>query len=332
MTSNKRPIGMTDIARLAGVSRPTVSRALQDSSLVNEETKQRIREIALRHGYIVNRSAQNLRRKRNNVIAVVIDFPHLPDNRMSDPFHFELLGNISNALAKQGQDVLLCSTQSVHSEPLEQLLSSKGVDGIIFLGQSGEEGELTSLASNGVPFVVWGAQPRKKEYCVVGSNNELGGELVAKRFTELGRTSALFVGPDDHDEMQLRFSGFSSGWKGSQEVLTVKDISFQSSRDALLHWLDSHDWHPDAIFAGSDTMAIGVLSALKQKGLSVPADCAVCGYDDSPISIYHSPSLSTVKQDTLAAGILLVKKLMKIIDGEHQDSAMLHTEIIVRET
>ncbi|MBW2942247.1 LacI family DNA-binding transcriptional regulator [Zhongshania aquimaris] len=332
MTHKKRPIGMVDIARLAGVSRPTVSRALQGSPLVNEETKERIREIALRHGYIVNRSAQNLRRKRNNVIAVVIDFPHLPESRISDPFHFELLGNISNELANQGQDVLLCSTQSVHSEPLEQMLSSKGVDGIIFLGQSGEEGELTSLANNGVPFVVWGAEPQKKEYCVVGSNNKRGGKLVAKRFTELGRTSAMFVGPDDHDEMKLRFSGFSSEWKGALEELAVKDISFQSSRDAVLHWLDSHDWHPDAIFAGSDTMAIGVLSALKAKGLSIPSDCTVCGYDDSPISIYHSPSLTTVKQDTSAAGILLVAKLMKIIEGEIQESEMLRTELIERET
>src|SRR3546814_5396139 len=110
---------MDDIARVAGVSKPTVSRALQDSPLVSDETKRKILEIARRHGYVVNRNAQNLRRRRSDTIAVVIDFPHLPENRLSDPFHFELLGNIANALSVRQQDVL---RSEEHTSELQSLM------------------------------------------------------------------------------------------------------------------------------------------------------------------------------------------------------------------
>src|SRR5689334_18282835 len=128
---------MDDIARLAGVSKPTVSRALRDSPLVTDETKQPIREIAQRHGYDINRNAANLRRQRTDTIAVIIDFPALPEHRLSDPFHFELLANIANALTVRQQDVLLCSPGSAHNGGYAHLLANKGVDGIIFLGDSG---------------------------------------------------------------------------------------------------------------------------------------------------------------------------------------------------
>lgn len=323
---------MADIARLAGVSRPTVSRALQDSPLVNQETKDRIKEIAQRHGFVVNRSAQNLRRNRTNTIAVIIDFPALPEKRISDPFHFELLGNISNALADHAQDVLLCSTQSAHSVPLSQLMSHKGVDGMIFIGQSGKKDELIALKELNTPFVVWGAQTRGDKYCVIGSDNDKGGQLVAEHFLRRGRKSAIFIGPQGHDEIERRLRGFARTWTGKLEEIITQDLSFQASRDATYARLKSGDPLPDAIFTGSDTMAMGALAALKQAGLSVPEDCALCGYDDSPAAIYHSPALTTVKQDTAEAAALLVEKLMKQIDGEAQHSALIKTEIIVRET
>ncbi len=332
MKNPKSPIGMADIARLAGVSRPTVSRALGDSPLVNQETKDRIKEIAQRHGFIINRSAQNLRRKQTNTVAVIIDFPALPQERISDPFHFELLGNISNALANHGQDILLCSTQSAHSVPLGQLMAHKGVDGIIFIGQSGQKEELAALAEQGAPFVVWGAQSTRIPYCVVGSDNHRGGQLVAERFEKLGRKSALFIGPRGHEEIEMRLNGFTKAWVGNFQELAVQDLSFQTSRDALGLWLGKNKRAPEAIFAGSDTMAMGALAALKEAGISVPDECTVCGYDDSPAAIYHTPALTTVKQDTAEAANLLVDRLMKQIEGEPQTGALLNTEIVVRGT
>lgn len=321
---------MDDIARLAGVSKPTVSRALNDSPLVTDETKQRIREIAQRHGYVVNRNAQNLRRRRSDTIAVVIDFPHLPEHRLSDPFHFEMLANIANALAVRQQDVLLCSSQSAHAGGFEQMLANKGVDGIIFLGQSGRHDELSALAKAGVPFVVWGADRPNANYCIVGSDNPRGGRLVGQRFRNLGRKRVVLLGPLGHTEIEHRFRGFAEEWGAAAETLEVPDLSFIASRDAVLARLDAGQPPPDAVFAGSDTMAMGALAALRERGIDVPAACTVCGYDDSPASAHHSPPLTTVRQDTRMAGAILVERLMQAIQGTAPMSVLLPTELVVR--
>lgn len=323
---------MDDIARLAGVSKPTVSRALQDSPLVADETKRRILEIARRQGYVVNRSAQNLRRRRTDTIAVVIDFPHLPENRLSDPFHFELLGNIANALAVRQQDVLLCSEQSAHHGGFEHMLSNKGVDGIIFLGQSGHHEEFRALAKAGVPFVVYGAHRAGANYCVIGSDNLLGGRLVAQRFRSLKRKRAMFLGPRGHTEIEQRHRGFVDGWGGAVEELEVADLSFVASRSAMLKRLVSGKPVPDALFAGSDTMAMGALASLREHGIDVPVACSVCGYDDSPSAIHHSPALTTIRQDTRVAGAILVERLMQAVQGTPATSILLPTDLIVRAT
>jgi DNA-binding LacI/PurR family transcriptional regulator len=326
------PMRMDDIARLAGVTTSTVSRVLSDSPLVSDKTKERIREIARRHGYVVNRRAQNLRRQRTDTIALVIDFPALPENRLSDPFHFELLGNISNALAARQQDVLWCSSQSAHAGGFENLLTNKGVDGIVFIGQSGHHSELLALAKAGVPFVVWGAHRDDANYCVVGSDNLLGGRLVAQRFRSLKRRRAMFMGPKGHVEIDQRCRGFAEGWGSTVERLDVADLSYEASRDALLARLASAKPAPDAVFAGSDTLAMGALAALRERGIVVPTSCSVCGYDDSPSAIHHSPALTTVRQDTRLAGAILVERLIQAIQGTTGAPVLLPTNLVVRAT
>ena len=329
MKKSTGPKRMADIARLAGVSKPTVSRALNDSPLVTEETRRRILDIARKHGYVVNRNAQNLRRRRTDTIAVIIDFPSLPEHRLSDPFHFELLGNIANNLAVRQQDVLLCSSQS---GDFEHLPSNKGVDGILFLGESGRQDELRALARSGVPFVVWGAHRSDAPYCVVGSDNRRGGRLVAQRFRNMKRQHPLFLGPRGHDEIEHRCLGFEEDWGAAIEHLEVPDLSFVSSRDAMLARLDSGRPAPDAIFSGSDTMAMGALAALRDRGIDVPGACTVCGYDDSPSAIHHSPPLTTVRQDTRMAGAILVERLMQAVQGTAPGSVLLPTELVIRAT
>lgn len=323
---------MDEIARLAGVSTSTVSRALQDSPLISDETKRKILALAGRHGYVVNRIAQNLRRKRTGTIAVVIDFPHLPENRISDPFHFELLGNMTNALAVRQQDVLLCSSQSAHSGGFENMLSNKGVDGILFLGQSAHHDEFRALAKAGVPFAVWGAHRADATYCIVGSDNLLGGRLAARRFRGLKRKRPLFIGPRGHSEIELRHRGFAEEWGAAVEELEVPDLSFLASRIAMLARLDAGLPVPDAVLAGSDTMAIGALAALRERGIDVPDACSVCGYDDSPAAIHHAPALTTIRQDTRLAGAILVERLMQAIEGAPATSVLLPTDLVVRDT
>lgn len=321
---------MGDIARLAGVSTPTVSRALNDSPLVTEETKKKILEIARQQGYVVNRIAQNLRKRRTGTIAVVLDFPSMPEQRISDPFLFELLGNITNAVATRQQDVLLCSSQSAHSGGLAHMHTNKGVDGIIVVGQAARHEELRELARVGAAFVVWGASQADAPYCIVGSDNLDGGRQVAHRFKGMNRERPVFVGPVGHAEIDQRLQGFRAAFGQDIEQLQVPDFSFAASRDALLARLDSGSPPPDAVFAGSDTMAMGVLAALGERGIAVPAQCTVCGYDDNPGAAHQSPPLTTIRQDTRMAGAILVDRLMQVIEGARPASVRIPTELIVR--
>src|SRR5262245_37767726 len=120
---------MDDIARLAGVAKVTVSRVLNGSLSVTDETRARVEKVAQQQGYFINRSAQRLRQKRSGTIAVVIDFRSLPNRRIAQPFHFELLADVFNALSHKGQDVLLVSPEHDDPSHYQAMLASKRVDG-----------------------------------------------------------------------------------------------------------------------------------------------------------------------------------------------------------
>lgn len=326
---------MMEIARLAGVSTATVSRALHNSPLVVDETRARILDIAERHGYAINRSAQNLRRKRTNTIIVVVDFPSLPGYRISDPFHFEALTHIVNALAAREQDVLLVAPPK--GNRYASMLAGKGADGMILLGQDGQPEVMRELVQARVPFVVWGAQASDAPYCVIGSDNARGGDLAAERFVALKRSRALFVGPRHHAEIDARRAAFRSGLRRrSKSVvvgdLVIGDLSYQAAREAMDRYLAEGNPRPDALFAASDTIAIGTMASLRKHGVDVPGDCHVIGYDDSPIAQYHVPALTTIRQDTALGGTQLVESLMQIVDGAKRPSIVLPTGMVVRET
>ena len=191
---------------------------------------------------------------------------------------------------------------------------------------------LASLAKAGVPFVVWGAHRDDANYCVVGSDNLLGGRLVAQRFRKLKRNRPMFLGPKGHVEIEQRGQGFAQEWGSAVDQLEVADLSFIASRNAVLAWLDSGKALPDGLFAASDTMAMGALAAFREHNIEVPKACSVCGYDDSPSALHHSPALTTVRQDTRLAGAILVERLVQVIQGTPAASVLLPTELIDRAT
>src|SRR6185436_16040994 len=141
-----------------------------------------------------------------------------------------------------------------------------------------------------------------------------GGRLVAQRFRAMDRKRPVFLGPGPaHTEIEQRSRGFAEEWGSGVEKIEVPDLSFEASHDAVIARLESGRPAPDALFAGSDTMAMGALAALRERGIAVPDGCTVCGYDDSPSAMHHSPPLTTVRQDTRMAGAILVERLMQAI-------------------
>lgn len=325
---------MEDIALLANVSKPTVSRALQDSPLVNAETKSRIVAIARRYGYSVNRNAQKLRGKRTNTIAVVLDFPSYPGKRVSDPFIFELLADVAKALAIRHQDLLLCSPDVDEAHAYQAMLASKGADGIIFLGQGARDRWLRELGRTNAPFVVWGAVDDDRAYCAVGSDNRRGGVLAGKRFAQLKRKRVLFLGNLSHRELAQRREGLEEGLGPDATItdLEISDFSYEASYAACKEMLSASSLRPDAVFAASDTVAMAVVVALRESGLRVPEDVSVIGYNDIPYAEHFAPPLTTIRQDTNQAGSLLVEKLFQMLDGGRPASIRLPTELVLRGT
>lgn len=333
----KTAITMDDIARLANVSKPTVSRALSNSPLVNPETKRRVLEVAKSHGYAVNRNAQNLRHKRTNTIGVSLDFLSHKKNHISDPFIFDLLAGVSEALGEANQDLLLCAPVHNDTDALQQILSSRVADGFIILGQGHRELMLGELARDGAPIVVWGAGNKRTPYCVIGSDNFAGGQLAGEHFLKQNRGRFLFAGDTTFREIKLRRAGLEDIANRSGTTVSISDIalshfSFEAAFDAANNYLQTVSEPADAVFAYNDTAAMAFVRAFLDAGLSVPGDVSVVGYNDIPSAAYFNPSITTIRQDPYQAGELLVSNLMNMLDGISPLSATIKTELIVRDT
>ena len=328
---------MDHIAELANVSKATVSRALRNSPLVSANTKTLVLEAARKCGYTVNKNAKKLRDKRTNTIAIALDFPSYPGQRISDPFIFELLSDIVNALSIREQDVHLCSPSANDTLSYQNILAAKSADGIIFLGQGDKEDTLEELAKLKAPFVVWGGVTKEPKYCTVGSDNQHGGYLVGSRFAGLGCSNILFIGNTHHLECRLRREGLEAGLKEGKNKSTimeliVKDSTYETSFRTAQYFLANTTKAIDAVFAVSDIMAIAFAVALKGAGLTPGKDVSIIGYNDIPVASYFSPAISTIRQDTIQAGGLLVEKLMQILEGHNPRSVMLPTGLVIRET
>jgi DNA-binding LacI/PurR family transcriptional regulator len=327
---------MDEIARLAKVSKPTVSRAFKNSPLVRSETKDRILAIARRHGYAVNSNSQKLRTNRTRTVAVVMHVPQQSSEHASTPFYFQLLNDVARGLWVRSYDLLLCSPESDDTYSYESMISSKRADGIIFLGQGAGNRWLKELARTRVPFVVWGAVDPHFSYCAVGSDNRRGGELAGKRIAELGRDQIVFVGNRSHPEMEQRRQGLEHALKlaktGAQIVdVEIPDFTFETGFAAVTAFL-TRGRAVNALFAASDTVAMGAVMALKDAKFRVPEDVTVIGYNDLPIAQSFQIPLTTIRQDTHHAGSLLVEKLFQFFDGGKPNSSTVPTELVVRQT
>jgi DNA-binding LacI/PurR family transcriptional regulator len=331
--SRSMQVSMADIARLANVSKPTVSRVLNGSPLVTEATRKHVLAVASEHGYAVNRNAQKLRQTRTDTVQVVLDFASHRGGRIADPFIFELLAGVAEALSVRNVDLLLSSARTGDGRSYQDQIAARVVDGFIFLGQGERDPMLRKLAKLGVPFVVWGAVDPAEPYCAVGSDNLLGGELAGRYFLKQGRRRWMFIGNDRHAEIRMRHDGLTkaAGQEATLTTLASEEMSYVSTYRAVKDHLADHS-APDAIFAFSDTAAMAAITAMREAGYIAPRDYALVGYNNIPFSADFTPAITTIEQETHLAGAILVEKLMQLIDGGRANSTTLPTRLITRET
>jgi len=334
--SEKKKIQMADIARLAGVSTATVSRALNGSALINEETSLRIMELARSLNYTINLGAKNLRSGHNSTIAVVI--PYNPQNRqsISDPFFLAMLGSLADALTDKQYDLLLSRVDSDHLDNIAALYDSGRVGGII-IGQWGHHDQLNDLARRQLPFVAWGAQLPQQLYCSVGSDNQSGGQLATEHLISLGHKRIAFMGDKNLPEPEKRHSGYQkalrkAGLKPEAQLYIPSSFAPLDAQRAMKEHLDKHGLNFDALVAASDIVAIGAMGVLREQGYRVPEDVSVVGYDDVEPAAHSFPPLTTVRQPLDLAGAALVQCLVEAISGAQPRSQILPTELVIRES
>lgn len=338
MTQKKRKTAKTmqELADIAGVTRGTVSRALSDSPRVKEKTKARIRKLAEKHNYRVNQQARNFRLRRTGVISVVFMLDVRSEQHMSDPFFLEMLGGIADCLAEHDLDLFLAHAPVADVLELPDSRVFQNSDGIIFVGQGTQHDKLNVLAKSDTPIVVWGAPMPGQAYCQVGGDNVNGGYLATKHLLDNGRRNIAFFGDIKLPEIALRFSGYQKALQeyGIEFNASLQvDIPFemQHAREALLKFRGNNR-NFDAALCSSDVMALSVIATLNESGLEVPKDVAVVGYDDIGLASYGNPSLTTIRQNIRSAGRVLVKSLLKIIDGQQADNTTISSELVVRQS
>ncbi|SDD92015.1 transcriptional regulator, LacI family [Kordiimonas lacus] len=332
--TQKPPIKMADLAKLAGVSKSTVSRALADSPLIPQETKQKIAALAKEHNYRLNKRARNFRTKETLTIAVLIPDTREKDWRLSDPFFLELLGSIADTLNDQNHELLLAKSSVSAEEWARDHIERGTCDGVILVGQGTQHEEINKLAEGSTPFVVWGGLLDGQHYCTVGSDNRLGGKKASSHLIERGRRYIAFLGDRRLPEVALRYAGYqdalaAAGLDVDASLEVVTPFGGEAAYRAVADFLDSGQ-AVDGIFACSDVIAMATIRALRERGLSIPEDVAIVGYDDIALSSYYSPPLTTVRQDCQRGGQELVSRLLEIIQGGKPAPLMLDTEIVER--
>lgn len=335
MSIKQNKLTLADIARMAGVSTSTASRALNDNPIIKQETRDRIQSLARSSNFSINAAASRLRTQRTKVIAVILNLAEHTEQSVNDPFLLKVVGDLNQALNAQGYELLLSNSFMAKDNWVNYFIRSQRADGLIVVGEGKDSTQIDEAASSGVPLVVWGDINTSANYPIVGSDNYLGGKAATEHLIKQGHTNIMFLGDTEHAEMKSRYSGYCNALEShhiqiNPDLVVPIDITSQAAYDAVSLFIRKHGLNFDGIFAVSDMIAIGALKALKERYVSIPKDVAIVGFDDIAMAELMHPALSTIRQDTKKASILMVDKMMSLLKGEAVHSSAVEIELKIR--
>jgi DNA-binding LacI/PurR family transcriptional regulator len=334
---SKKPVQtIADIARLAQVSKSTVSRALSDSSLISAETKDRIRAIARENNFQVNVPARQLSLKQSRTIAFTTH-SYQKEFSIADLFGLEIMGGISSGLYANGYDMLVVHVNPRETEWIHQYLDTGRVDGFILMTSTRKQNHIKAMLELEAPFIVWGIPTPSQSYCSVNGDNFAGGRLAAEHMIQIGRRRIGFLGgPADEQEVQLRLRGYeaaldAAGMAVEPGLIAYGDFCISNGSTAMQRLLDQNP-DLDAVTVNSDLMAISAMDTIRARGKRIPEDIAVIGYDDLSIARYNNPPLTTIRQNVPLAGKLLAQNLIQYLQTGVVSNVTLPVELVIRQT
>lgn len=318
-------LNIRKLAQLAGTSYSTVSRALNDSPLVKDSTKQRIRRLARDLGYQIDFSARSLATGMRMIVGVVYPYHSLrPHESM---YTSQAIDRIRIALSQQGFDTLTAgyADDAGPGEDIARLIRQKKVDGLLVFGHEISDRQIAQLHELDASFLLINPPPRPvADACShISIDHEHGGYLAGKRLIAAGRGRLLCV-REDTMQFEARTAGFARAAEEagrSIETLILTDGRFETAYRTVLEQM-TRVRRFDGIFVESDTSSIGVLNALLDNGVAVPGDVSIVGYDDIQWSRYSRPALTTVHQPVEEVAELAAEGIVALMAAEERDERL----------
>jgi DNA-binding LacI/PurR family transcriptional regulator len=330
--SGQRPASIKDIARIAGVSHSTVSRALHDSPLVTRATAAQIQKIARDVGYRASAVARGLVTRKTRTIGVVV-------TTVTDPWVGEVLSGIELAAADHGYAVFLADSNAdpAREKSVVQSFAERRVDGIVVTSSRVGALHTPMLSEMMVPIVLINNQhPGKFVHSVMIENLDASREAT-EHLIGLGHRRIGYVGDRyGHHSDAERFAGYrealqKAGLPFVPELVAHGDGKAEGGAPAMSRLLALAS-PPTAVFCYNDVTALGVLHAIHVRGLRVPADISIVGFDDLFFAPYTQPPLTTVRQPRKKMGQMAFESLLKLMSGEDPAEIKVPAELVVRES
>ncbi|MED3647081.1 LacI family DNA-binding transcriptional regulator [Halalkalibacterium halodurans] len=326
-----------EVAQLAGLSRTTVSRVINNHPYVSDEKRQQVLDAMKQLGYVPNSSAQRLRRNKTETIAVVI-------SRIVNPFFSGLVDEMERVASEHGYQLILCNTRQSKEKELSylELLRTKQVDGIIMASMQNEWEVIEPYTAYG-PMVACNEYRPGMSIPLVRLNQEEAGYVATKHLLELGhRKIACLAGNKAIPLSEDRKAGYlralqEYGIKAKEEWTYYHAFSIDDGKRwfRLFQTIETNT-RPTAVFTGSDEVAAGILSEAKVHGWNIPKDLAIVGFDNQQIATLVTPRLTTIEQPISLIGRRALEVMFMLLDEQINDlppfEERLPFRLIVRES
>ncbi|WNF38481.1 LacI family DNA-binding transcriptional regulator [Bacillaceae bacterium IKA-2] len=327
-----------DIAKIAGVSVTTVSRALNGYSDVNENTRKKIKQIAVDLNYSPNVLARSLVTNKTKTIGLLVSGMKMES--IKDNFTYEILCGINDTTANLDYDLIFFSTSTSNQKvkSYAQLCRERKVDGVIIQGIKTDDPYLQEVIDSEIPCVLVDIPIEGSSVGYVTTDNVLGAKNITNYLLKLGhRHIGMVNGHNRAFVSQQRLEGYrialteanlTFNWSYVVNGAFDEDEAYKSARKLLIDLPEL-----TAIICASDLMALGVLKAAKELGVSVPEELSVTGYDDITLASYVTPKLTTVAQNKYLMGQKATELVVAMLQGDTGErKIILDTELKVRES
>jgi DNA-binding LacI/PurR family transcriptional regulator len=310
------PVTIKDIAKEVGVSHSTVSRALRGMPLISEETRSRIQETALELGYLPSAVARSLKTNRSQALGVIL-------SNIDDPYFSEILQGIEEVAQRDSYSLFISASQRdpVREQTIVRVMRQHRVDGMIICSTTFSDEQNQQFSKYGIPVVVVNNQAAEAYRYSIYHDDVDGSRQITRHLIALGHRKIAYLGNSQSGRItQDRLAGFlqelaAAGLEvPNQYIREIPGSEPEKSANALDYFLNLPD-RPSALVCFNDMMAIGALKALQQRGIQVPDEFSITGFDNIVFSEYTNPPLTTFDQPKRFIGQTAAELILSLLDS-----------------